>query len=83
MAVGDEDGDASRARESELETDVRGGAARVDDDRIRGPVPGANEVAVRLDRAEGQLVDDREHGRESTDGSRFRCATRTRDTVAP
>jgi hypothetical protein len=45
-------------------------------------VPGADEVAVRLDRAEGQLVDERGHGRESTDGSRFRCVA-TRDTVAP
>ena len=51
VAVGDEDRDAARAAPGQLEPDLRGVRARVDDDRVGAPRP-ADEVAVRPDRAE-------------------------------
>ena len=62
MGVRDEDRGAARAHGGELETQLGGVAARVDDDRVGRAAPGADDVAVRLDRPERELFDRERHG---------------------
>ncbi len=61
MRVRDEDGDAGRSHPRQLQPQLRGVAARVDDDGLgRGEV-GAHDVAVRADRAQLVAVDGERH----------------------
>ena len=65
VAVRDQDRRAGRARPREVEPDLGCVGSRVDDDRCRRCSVGANEVAIRPDRAERELFDCERHGRMS------------------
>ena len=64
VAVRDQDRGARRAAPGELQPQLGGVAARVDDDRLRRAAVGADDVAVRLERPERVAVDDEAHAGE-------------------
>ena len=81
VAMCDQDCGAARAVGCEREPNVRRGAARVDDESFGSAPFGPNEVAVRLEWTERQLVDHGWHDASLRTLRRFRCAA-WRDTVA-
>ena len=62
VAVRDQNRDAARPHLGEPQPDRRGIAARIDDDRLPRAPLGADEVAVRPDRAQHVLFDVGRHG---------------------
>ena len=65
VAMRQQDRGARSTGPSEIESDLGRFGTRVDDDRLgRGPV-GANEIAIRPDLAERELVNGERHGRMS------------------
>ena len=81
VAVRDEDRCAPRAEGGEVEADLGGGPTRVDDDGVGSGSIRADDVAVRPQGAEWELVDDGRHARECTDAPTSRCGLR-RDRFA-
>ena len=61
MTVRDQDRRARRPHPGELEPQLRGIAARIDDDRLRRTARGADDVTVRLDRTKRIRVDGESH----------------------
>jgi hypothetical protein len=72
VAVRHEDRRTARAERCEPEPKLRRRAAWIDDDCLGRRSVGAYDVAVRRERAERELFDDRRHDRECTDVLRFR-----------
>ena len=64
VAVRDQDRAAGRAEPRELEAQLGGVAAGIDDDRLGRVAARAHDVAVRLQRAERVCVDDDGHAGE-------------------
>ena len=64
-----------------MEADLGGRPTRVDDHGVGSRPAGTDDVAVRPQRAERQLVDDGRHDRECTDAPTSRCDVR-RDRFA-
>ena len=67
MPVRDKDRRAPRTERRERQSDLRGRPARIHHQRLGGVSPGPDDIAVRRERSEGELVDDRRHDRECTD----------------
>ena len=61
VRVGDEDRDARRSHLRELEPQLGGVAARIDDDGFGRRAVGSHDVAVRPDRAQLVAVDGERH----------------------